>query len=198
MVSKPHNFKHVKDLGGGTKLEKFYFEKGEENLSLSSSAEFQKYIGKMSPFYYVGYDHKKDMKNDNFLESLSPEEKNQFDEEMKKIWKQNKKDWRSEDNWFMVLEPHVALYQDSDHFKKKANFWTPSTPPDAPWSLKSAWFEDLGQAKNFIQMARDEEGAHFGWPRTIEIVWKNGPITRNDKETFAGFEDHVEEEEESD
>ena len=194
MVSEPHDFHHIKEVEDGSKLE--VFEKGEDNFNHSTSQKFQKYVGKKSVYMFKGYDHTIDMKNDDFLAGLGREEKNKFDQEMKKIWENSAKEWRPEDQWFMIMEgKKVALFQDIMEGKKAANFWTDATAPNAGWSLKSCWFEDLASAKNYIQMARDEEGVHFGWPKRIPVIWKKGPVSRNDIEWNPGFEDEVFEDE---
>ena len=78
MVREPHDFLHGKTLPDGQVLSAF--EEGVDDLKIGRSVEFQKYFGKKQAYMYVGYDHKKDMKNDAFLSSLGKEEKKKFDE----------------------------------------------------------------------------------------------------------------------
>ena len=78
----------------------------------------------------------------------------------------------------------VGLYQDRDVFEKVRD---EDFIPDVTWSLKGCWFEDFASAKNYIQMARDEEGVHWDWPKEIPVIWKKGPLTQSDIENFPGF-----------
>ena len=99
-ASEPHDFLHMKEVGDGTILVES--EEGADNFKIDSSTDFQKYFGKKQAFEYIGYDHNKDLKNDEFLNSLGKEEKKQFDEEMKKIWAKNEPLLHKEDQWYML------------------------------------------------------------------------------------------------
>jgi len=166
-------------------------EEGEDNMNKNTSVKFQKYFGKKQPHFYIGYDHQVDLKNDEFLNSLTKKEKEVFDEEMKKIWKE--KMHHKEDVWYMVLEgkkqtgeSKVKIYQDGEVFlaARDEEFLV---DPTKYWSSKGCWFEDLASAKNYVQMAREEEGLHFDWPKQIPVVWKKGQLTKNDVEDFPGW-----------
>ena len=80
-----------------------------------------------------------------------------------------------------------ALYQDKDVFDIVHVGEYKKNP--AVWSPKACWFDDLDAAKAYIQMARDEEGVLWNWPDTIPVLWKTGPLTQMDLETFPGFEE---------
>jgi len=200
MATEPHDFLHIKEVEDGKKL--VVFEEGADNLNISTTTEFQKYFGKKQAWMYIGYNHGVDLKNDDFLNSLGQEEKKGFDEEMKKIWAKRAPLLHKEDMWYMILEgvkngeKKVGLYQDEHVFKKArdedfiAN--TKAHEEGWGWSLKGCWFEDLASAKNYIQMARDEEGVHWGWPKKIPVIWKKGPLTQNDIENFPGFQSEEE------
>ena len=182
MATEAHNFLHVKEASDGQKLE--VTEEGADNWNIRTSTKFQKYAGKKEPFRYIGYNHLVDMKNDEFLNSLGKEEKKEFDVQFKKIWCAKAK--HKEDQWYMIQEGQqgkkVALYQD---------YWVFKAVRDAPlpvnWSWKGCWFADLASAKNYIQMARDEEGVCYQWPHEIPVIWKKGPLTKNDITNFPGW-----------
>ncbi len=193
MATEPHDFLHIKEVGDGETLA--VSEEGVDNLKINTSTEFQKYFGKKQAWMYIGYDHAVDLKNDDFLNSLGIEEKKEFDEEMKKIWRKNAPLQHKEDVWFMILEGRnrngqkkVALYQDEQVFKKAREEYFDPNDPNCGWSSKACWFDDLASAKNYIQMARDEEGVHWDWPNEIPVIWKKGPLTQSDIENFPGFE----------
>ena len=203
MATAPKNFLHIKALkdlpGDGNVL--MVPEEGADNLKICYSTEFQKYFWKNQPYMFRGYDHKVDMKNDKFLNSLGKEEKKKYDKEMMKIWATKVK--HKEDSWFMILEAVGAkkkkfgLYQDKAVFTEVRDHGLDIER--GIWSLKGCWFDDLEAAKNYIQMARDEEGVHWDWPQEIPVFWKNGPVSKNDIETFPGFpatEESEEDEEE--
>jgi hypothetical protein len=194
MVTEPHDFLHFKEVGEKT-LKKA--EEGVDNVKINTSTEFQKYFWKQQPVMYIGYDHKVGLKNDEFLNSLGKEEKKGFDEEVKKIWREKASLMHPEDliYWYMILEgtrngeKQVKLYQDQDVFEKVRDEGHPPA-----WSLKACYFEDLDTAKNYIQMARDEEGVHWDWPKEIPVIWKKGPLTKIDLENLPGFQSSEEEE----
>ena len=133
---------------------------------------------------YKGYDHTVDLQDDEFLNSLTREEKNKFDEEMKKDWTARTMHHK-EDTWYMIMEGRtptgqsmVSLYQDRQVFERNRDARFNSTPQQ--WSWKACYFENLEAAKQYIQMSRDEEGIHFNWPGAIPVIWKKGPISHND------------------
>ena len=155
---------------------------------------------------YEGYDHKVDIKNDDFLNSMTREEQQKFDEAMMKMWTQRHATPKHKgDQWYMILEGQmgrkVALYQDHEEFVKvrDEHYKAPGSEllPEGKkgWSWKACHFEDLAAAKNYIQMAREEEGRHWQWPDIIPVYWKKGPITQMDCENFPGFLASLEEEE---
>ena len=169
-------------------------EEGADNLKITT--KFQKYFGKNQAYMglpyknqypYMNYNHQVDLKKDEFLNSLGKEEKKEFDEEMKKIWA-TKKDVRlqKEDAWYMILEGEngkkVALYQDEAVFEQARD-----APLPKGWSWKGCRFEDLASAKSYIQMARDEEGDYWQWPKEIPVIWKKGPLTQNDIAILPGW-----------
>ena len=78
MVTQPHDFLHIKEVGDGKTL--VVSEEGADNLKINTSTEFQKYFGKKQAYMYIGYDHKVDLKSDEFLSSLGKEKKRKFDE----------------------------------------------------------------------------------------------------------------------
>ena len=80
----------------------------------------------------------------------------------------------------------VRLYQDEEEFKAARDEDFHQAPQGVTeWSSKGAWFDDLEAAKNYIQMARDEEGVFWEWPRAIPVIWKKGPFTEADKEVWG-------------
>ena len=81
----------------------------------------------------------------------------------------------------------VALYQDYEVFKNARDEAFDGTAGN--WSQKACSFDDLAAAKNYIQMARDEEGVHWDWPQEIPVFWKNGPITEADVSLCPAFEE---------
>ena len=110
MAAEPIDFLHIKEVAGG-KLQ--VPEEGADNLELNKSTRFQKYFGKKQPYMYKGYNHKVDLKNDDFLNTLGKEERKKFDEEKVKKW-QSATPTHREDRWYMILEGQngqkVALY----------------------------------------------------------------------------------------
>jgi len=163
-------------------------EEGQNNLKSNDPVRFAKFFAKQQADMYVGYDHGVDMKKDPFLDSLSAEEKKKFRVEMVKIWGKEAKyshDGYEKDNvWYMILqgkkangESKVKLFQDEDVFNKER---IQGVFGNWGWSLKACWFHDLEDAKNYIQMARDEEGVHWEWPQQIPAVWKTGPVLPSD------------------
>jgi hypothetical protein len=188
MAYDPHDFRHIKEVAEGKTL--VVHEEGADNLNTNTSTKFQKYFGKKLAWMYIGYDHKVDLKNDAFLNSLGKEEKKEFDEEMKKIWAKNKPLQHKEDVWYMILEgmkkgeKKVGLYQDEQVFKdaRDAEFIAGMS-----WSSKGCWFDNLASAKSYIQMARDEEGVHWDWPKEIPVIWKRAPLTESDISNFPGW-----------
>jgi len=195
MAYEPHDFLHLKKVvseEGVLENSLMVSEEGADNFKISTSTKFQKYFGKNQAYMYnKGYNYAVDLKNDAFLDSLTFEEKKGFDEEMKKIWAKNaalpleEDSWKQ--HWFMILEGRnqngwskVALFQDRDFFMKACE----SEDQTTGWSSKACWFEDLETAKNYIQMARDEEGDHWDWPAEIPVFWKTGPL-----DDFPGFEE---------
>ena len=207
-VSEPHDFIHSKETGGkGNLVEKLVvMEEGADNFNLNTSTKFQKYLGKKSPYYYKGFNHRVDPKTDTFLDGLRKEEKEKFDEECDKYWAKKKEDCRlyhKEDRWYMILASNevdmtwtggktkVALYQDYDDFERVRD--EEFEREGAKWSYKGAWFDSLSDARNYIQMARDEEGAYWEWPRKIPVYWREGPLTESDLTQCPEF--NMEEEE---
>ena len=91
----------------------------------------------------------------------------------------------------MILAPDLkvvpSLYQDYGVFEKVRD--EEFKDGAGGWSFKACQFEDLATAKNYIQMAREEEGVHWEWPKEIPVIWKKGPITQKDIETFPGWEE---------
>ena len=190
MAAEPKDFVHFKEVEGGKMLA--VSEEGANNFRLNTTTDFQKYSAKKQPRMHIGYDHKVDMKNDNFLNNLSKEEKMKFDDEIKKIWWKKGSVEHKEDIWYMILEgggakkKYCGLYQDKDVFEQVRD-----KDYDAVknlWSLKGCWFEDLETAKNYIQMSRDEEGVHWEWPQKITVFWKKGPLTNIDIENCPAFQ----------
>ena len=184
MVHEPHDFIHRKEVMEGCQYE--VVEEGANDFKINASKEFQKYYGKKQAYMYVGYDHTVDLQDDEFLNSL--EEKNKFDEEMKKKWTARTMPHK-EDTWYMIMEGQtprgqslVKLYQDQQVFKRNRDAPLTASPPG--WSRKACYFENLEAAKQYIQMARDEEGIHFDWPQQIPVIWKKGPISNNDIENL--------------
>ena len=185
------------------------------------STKFQKYFWKKQPYTPWSYDHRVDLPNDPFLDSLTNKEKEKFDKDMRKIWmekmtKRSPTKKEKEGVWYMVLEGtnrigvegtnvaigpeglalKVALYQDCKVFENARDMEYSleelgRTNYQQGWSNKGCWFDNLEAAKNFIQMARSEEGVHWNWPRDIPVIWKRGPITQQDIENFAGFEEYA-------
>ena len=198
MVTEPHNFLHIKVLEEGKLIQ--VPEEGRGMLVLDKSTDQQKYFGKKQVSQYHGYNHAVDLKNDPWLNNLGREDKTKFQEEMMKEWKKSNVQWVSEENWYMVMEGQdgrqVKLYQDKDVFQKArdAPYKKDAISGEAvAWSYKGGSFPNLHAAKLYIQMARDEEGRHWKWPEEIPVIWKNGPLTRADIETFPGFEEFYDE-----
>jgi hypothetical protein len=203
MVTDPIDFHHVKEVSvgkdseGEEKYECYQkFEEGANNLNAEHSVKFQKWFAKKQPEFYIGFDHKKNMKNDPFLDGLTKEEKKYFQSEMAKIWKKNRAKYHQKDDmWYMIVEgqrPHgtsaVGLFQEEAVFKAVRDEEFNRTG-GREWSLKGCWFHDLEDAKNYIQMARDEEGVAYAWPETIRVLWKKGPLTKSDEETWGDMEE---------
>ena len=194
MVTEPHNFLHVKDLGDGTIVEEL--EEGENNFTIHHSVMFQKYWGKKQPYEYIGYDHSVNLRNDSFLASFSKKEKQRFTEEMKKMWNKKKHMLNAEDVWYMIVEgknragqSRVAMYQDERVFlaKRDEDF---KLDTQKYWSAKAFHFEDLNSAKFYVQMSRDEDGRHWKWPKDIPVIWKTGPFSATDREQFPRAEEY--------
>ena len=190
MVRAPHDFFHVKELDGGENLE--LLEEGKNNLSINYPVKFQKFFAKEQAEMYIGYDHGVDMKNDEFIDGLRYEEKEQFRKEMVSIWSKNRGKYDCKnDMWYMVLqgtkangESCVKLFQDKKVFKKERDEEF-TNPAKGNWSKKGCWFHNLEDAKNYIQMCRDEEGDLWKWPQQIPVIWKKGPLTVSDLDTLG-------------
>ena len=179
MAEELHDFCHIKHVGQGNTVT--VLEKGGNPLVAGKTTKFQKYFWKMQLHPNRGYDHRLDLPNDPFLDSLTNEEKEKFDKDTNKIWME--KTYHEEDPWYMVLEgtnrmgvegtntaigPNglalkIALYQDKETFENARDMeYSPEelqrTNNQQGWSNKGGWFDNLEAAKNYIQMARDEEG----------------------------------------
>jgi len=194
MAEELHDFRHIKHVGQGNTVT--VLEKGVNPLvagknpsgryfrvpvNLLYPGKFQKYFWKMQLYPNRGYDHRVDLPNDPFLDSLTNEEKEKFDKDTNKIWME--KTYHEEDPWYMVLEgtnrmgvegtntaigPNglalkIALYQDKETFENARDEEysleeLQRTNYQQGWSNKGGWFDNLEAAKNYIQMARDEEG----------------------------------------
>ena len=191
MVRPLHDFLHTKEVEDGVKLQ--LREEGVINWSTKCTPDvhqrFLKYFAKQQAEMYIGYDHGVDMKKDSFLESLSAEEEKKFRKKMVKIWQSEDKYRGTSFAWYMILEgkkadgeSKVKLFQDKDVFmnERDEEFNT-----KWGWSHKGCWFRDLEDAKNYIQMARDEEGVHWEWPQDIPVVWKKGPLNECDMDTWG-------------
>ena len=195
MVTQPKGFLHTKELGDGGKLE--VFEEGEAK----DTTEFQKYMGKFEAYPYVYHKWSEDMKDDAFLRGLGWEKKQIFKKELENIWAQNSS--TPKEFWYMIVQDggnkEVGLYQDYEVFTsiRDQNYQKGARNRGArDWSLKAVWFDNLKAAKNYVQMARDEEGQHFGWPKQIPVIWKKGPLGQSDIDEVPGFAEEGEEEEE--
>jgi len=123
------------------------------------------------------YDHQRrlDVKDDEFLQGLSPGEKQKFDEALGT----RQKDYGNEGEWGMIMEGgHVGLYQDYCTFKAKRDKpfreWMPRIHGGTGWSWKAGKFQNLAEATMYVQMNRDEEGVHNGWPRVMPVYWSRG------------------------
>ena len=81
----------------------------------------------------------------------------------------------------------VGLYQDYDVFKSILNEGAVYQADGRNCGLKGVWFKDLAAAKTYIQMVRDEEGVHFGWPQEIPVHWKTGPLFQNGEITVGAL-----------
>ena len=93
----------------------------------------------------------------------------------------------------MDLVAESALYQDQQVYRRhRDEKFTVPAGASRGWSYKGGWFHDLASAKNYIQMSRDEEGNHFGWPQTIPVYWKKGDLTFDDVVSFPGWEEVAE------
>ena len=191
MATPPKDFLHIKVVVAedGTKKRLVVPEDGVAG----NTTEFQKFFGKKEAWPYRGYDHTVDMKNDVFLSSLGNKKKQKFNQKKQEIWKETASDNNEEDVWYMLVEKEVGLYQDSDVFKsiRDANY----KADGKNWSIKGVRFDSLAAAKNYVQMARDEEGEWWGWPKVIPVYWRTGPLTRNNIEEVPGFQEEEEEEE---
>ena len=192
MATPPKDFRHIKEVVAedGTKKRLVVPEDGVAG----NTTEFQKFFGKKEAWPYTGYDHKVDMKDDVFLSSLGNKKKQKFNQKKQEIWNETASDNNQEDFWYMLVEKEVGLYQDRDVFKsiRDANY----KGDGKNWSLKGVRFDSLAGAKNYVQMARDEEGEWWAWPQVIPVYWMTGPLTRNNIEEVPGFKEEEEEEEE--
>ena len=83
MATEPHDFLNIKDVGDGKSL--VVSEDLGNNLQINTTTKFQKYFGKKQAYMYIGYNHKVDLKNDEFLNSLGKSKKEEFNKEMMKI-----------------------------------------------------------------------------------------------------------------
>ena len=193
MATPPKDFLHIKEVVAGDGIKKT-LEVREDGVALNTT-EFQKFFGKKEAWPYAGYDHTVDMKYDVFLSSLGNTKKQKFNQKKKEIWKGKQEIWKNqEDFWYMLVEKEVGLYQDRDVFQsiRDANY----KGDGKNWSRKGVWFDSLAGAKNYVQMARDEEGTWWAWPQVIPVYWMTGPLTRNNIEEVPGFKEDEEEEEE--
>ena len=149
MVNDPIDFIHSKEVMEGCRYE--VVEGGANNFKINASKEFQKYCGKKSAFMYKGYDHTVDLQDDEFLNSLTREEKNKFDEEMKKDWTARTMHHK-EDTWYMIMEGRtptgqsmVSLYQDRQVFERNRDARFNSSP--AAMELEGMLLRELGSGE---------------------------------------------------
>ena len=196
MAQKPKNFRHFKKDENGQCWTRV--EEGSNMMSMAESFTQQKYIAKHAPTYLRGYDHKLDMKNDAFLHKCEEEGL------MKKLdvlvnEGRSARVYKPSMAWYMVMEGsfteeegggscvslaqeeivHTTIREETfkTHYDTKKQEWV----VDA-WSRKAAWFYTLADAKKYVQMARDEEGVHFQWPKEIPVFWQPGPFTEEEEE----------------
>ena len=190
MVTNPKDFLHIKELDDGRKL--MAFEKG---VALNTT-EFQKYCGKLGAYPYKYHDWEGDLPNDAFLGGLSQAKKDEFWNKLNEIWAKKNAPNKT-DFWYMIVEDDggkkVGLYQDYQVFKSIRD--AAYIAGRSKYSLKAVKFDTLADAKIFVQMEREEQGAWFKWPQQIQVIWKKG----SEIEEFPGFSlrgDGEEEEEE--
>ena len=196
MVTQPKDFRHIKKVATESGVGVTTFRALEKGDTVGSNTnEFQKYCGKKLCIpikKYDGtesYDPQVDLKNDEFLSSLGKEKK-KFDVKMKKDWEKKVVNRpRMDQAWYMIVQDggkeKVGLYQDYAVFESihNADYIVKSIHNAdyiAKMSLKGVRFTDLEAAKTYIQMARDEEGVHWGWPQEIPVLWKTVVCTVED------------------
>ena len=190
MVTQPHRFKHEKtDEDGQTWVMP---EDGVDEVNVTTK---RKYFVKNSPWNYVGYDHKMDFE-DPFLNGITKGMKKKYDDERCEIEQRMKTFRHTEDMWYMIVQgkkngkTQVGLYQDKEEFEAKRE--EPFVVIDGvvqEWSFKGACFDNLQDAKEYVQMARDEEGQEWMWPSTIPVNWKKGKFTAADNYQWKNVEE---------
>ena len=162
-------------------------------LEIGKTFTYQKYSAKRLPFWFIGYDHNKDMRVDAFLQEVEedgPALRQKFDADFTKEW--NQRGSARGEVWHMIVEGQftaeegggnaVALFQVQEEMEKvRDECYSPLAAINGKWSRKGGYCYGLEDAKKYLQMARDEEGDFFHWPETIPVFWEQG--------TFEGEED---------
>ena len=185
MVTQPHRFQHEKTDENGQKW--IMPEEGADDVNVTTK---KKYIVKNSQWNYAGYDHKMDFE-DPFLNGITKGMKKKYDEERWELEQRMKTFRHKEDTWYMIVQgkkngkTQVAMYQDKEEFEAKRDEPFKVILGVQHWSYKGVSFDNLQDAKEYVQMARDEEGQEYNWPSTIIVNWKKGKFTATDNDQWA-------------
>ena len=158
-VSDPIEWDHHTEEGA-------YLEEGHNNMTLAGGPpKQQKFMGKKTfKKDYAYFDYSTDMGADEFMASVSREEKDRWYPDLKKELKKARE--CGGEKWYFVFSgPGCGLYKNYKPFIEARDADMPNGGP----SLKGTCFNSLEEAKAWIQASRDEEGAHWGWPETMPI-----------------------------
>ena len=152
-----------------------YIEEGTNGMALErGSAKKQKWLKKKtshSPYKF--FDKKTEMKKDDFLDTVSREERDKWWPDLKNQQWKNKSaaGVDGEDgNWYFIYSgKHTGLYKDYTDFEAKRDEDYYGTVQGL--SKKATLFNSLEEAKVWLQASRDEEGAWWLWPTPMPIFY---------------------------
>jgi hypothetical protein len=166
MVTQPIDFIHVVYRGSKYRHDKYTqrWEAGQDPVWEGGleGFKFEKFKAKKSPTYSAYYDWHLDMKNDDFLKSLTRKEKEDYNKRMKEHYEVNA---TAEGPWYFIVHGgKCGLYQEWSRFRR--------VPDESYEGGAVAAFHCLKDAKNFLQYCREEEGAHWQWPDLMPIHWR--------------------------
>jgi hypothetical protein len=177
-VTEPINFIHMQknSADGGEGFVLLEYEIGnpvEKNLSTTEELKYRVYRAKRSPEFYQCYNWNVDLpKRQNSLHTMSSGDKFLFERRLAEYWQENERNYgNGNELWYFILEGNkCGLYQNEAEFVKIRDEFYQRNNPET-FSYKACWFHNLTEAKEYIQLCREEEGKHFVWPSKLPVHW---------------------------